>query len=286
MKNIVWLASYPKSGNTWFRIFLSNYLINSEAPLPLENIKRTPIASKATDFEDIVGLDPFELTADEVDLWRPDVYKFLSDEYALKEEICYKKVHDAYTINANKEPLFPKEVSKGAVYFVRNPLDVCVSFANHSACHIEEKVKQILDEDGNFTGKKKGQLRQILKSWKSHIESWQSQTSIPVHFVRYEDMLQNPVDTFGNIIQFLELKYEEQRLKRAIANSDFKLLQQMEEENGFGEKAQECKSFFWKGKIGNYKDYLTAEQINRIVEYNYDAMKEFGYIDSDGILTV
>ncbi len=286
MKNIVWLASYTKSGNTWFRIFLSNYLKNPDSPLSLEEIKRTPMASSAIDFEETVGLNPFELTAEEVDLWRPEVYRLLSNEFAKNEGVCYKKTHDAYTMNAYKEPLFPEEVSKGAVYFIRNPLDICVSFANHSTCHIEEKVEQILDENANYAAKKGGQLRQILRSWKSHIESWQSQSSIPVHFVKYEDMLQNPVDTFGNIIRFLGMEYEEQRLKRAIVNSDFKLLQQMEEENGFNEKVQQCKTFFWKGKIGNYKDYLTAEQINRIVEYNYDAMKEFGYIDKDGILTV
>lgn len=286
MKNIVWLVSYPKSGNTWFRIFLSNYIKNPDTPLSLTDIKYKKTASSAVYFEETVGLNPFELTENEVDLWRPDVYRFLSKEYAKNEDICYKKVHDAYTINTNKKPLFPEEVSKGAVYFVRNPLDVCVSFANHNACHIEEKVEQILDENASFHGKKRGPLRQILKSWKSHIESWQSQSLIPIHFVRYEDMLQNPVGTFGNIIRFLGLEYEEQRLKKAIVNSDFKLLQQMEKENGFNEKLQQCKNFFWKGKIGNYKDYLTAEQINRIVDYNYNAMKEFGYIDKDGILTV
>lgn len=267
-------------------MFLSNYLKNTDAPLSLEEIQSTRIASSAIDFEEIVGLNPFELTGDEVDLWRPDLYKSISEEHAKKNEICYKKVHDAYTINGNKEPLFPEEVSKGAVYFVRNPLDVCVSFANHDASHIEKKVEQILDENGKFTGKKKGQLRQILKSWKGHIDSWQSQSAIPVHLVKYEDMLKKPIDTFGNIIRFLELEYEEQRLKRAIANSDFKLLQQMEEENGFNERAQYCQNFFWKGKIGNYKDHLTVEQISRIVEYSYDTMKEFGYIDKDGVLTV
>lgn len=286
MKNIVWLASYPKSGNTWFRMFLSNYLRNSDIPLPLEEITHTSIASNAVDFEEIVGLNPFELTAEEVDLWRPDVYRLLSNGFAKNGEICYKKVHDAYTINANKEPLFPGEVSKSVVYFVRNPLDVCVSFANHSTCNIEEKVVQLLDEDASLAGKKRGQLRQILKSWKNHIESWQSQSSIPVHFAKYEDMLQDPVDTFGLIVRFLGLEYEEQRLERAIVNSDFKLLQQMEEENGFNEKKQHCKSFFWKGRVGNYKDYLTKEQISRIVEYNYDTMKAFGYIDKDGTLTV
>lgn len=60
----------------------------------------------------------------------------------------------------------------------------------------------------------------------------------------------------------------------------------MEEENGFREKMQQCETFFWKGKIGNYKDYLTEEQISRIVEYNFDTMKAFGYIDKAGTLTV
>ena len=99
-------------------------------------------------------------------------------------------------------------------------------------------------------------------------------------------MLQKPMETFGGIIQYLGLDYDQENLERAILFSDFKLLQQMEQENGFREKAQVCKSFFWKGKIGNYRDYLSAKQINRIVEYNYDTMKEFGYLDKEGNLTV
>lgn len=286
MKNIVWLTSYPKSGNTWFRMFLSNYLKNSDNPASLEEIEVTPIASSAIDFEEIVGLNPFELTAEEVDFWRPDMYRILSDEYAKNRETCYKKVHDAYTMNANKNPLFPEEVSKCAIYFVRNPLDVCVSFANHSASKIEKTVELVLNENASLAGKKSGQLRQILKSWKSHIKSWQSQSLIPIHFVRYEDMLQKPIETFECIIRFLELEYDENRLKKAILNSDFKLLQQMEKEKGFKEKTQQSKSFFWKGKIGNYKDYLSPEQISRIVEYNYDTMREFEYINKEGIITV
>lgn len=286
MRNIVWLSSYPKSGNTWFRMFLSNYLKNSDNPVSLEEIEITPIASSAIDFEEIVGLNPFELTAEEVDFWRPDMYRTLSDEYAKTGETCYKKVHDAYTINKNKKPLFPEEISKGAVYFVRNPLDVCTSFANHSASKIEKTVELVLNENASLAGKKSGQLRQVLMSWKSHIKSWQAQTVIPTHFVRYEDMLQKPTETFAGIIKFLELEYDETRLKKAICYSDFKQLQQMEQENGFKEKTQLSKSFFWKGKIGNYQDYLSKEQINRIVEYNYDTMREFEYINKEGDLTV
>ena len=286
MKNIVWLASYPKSGNTWFRMFLANYLSNSDNPISLEEIEQTPIASSAVDFEEIVGLNPFELTAEEVDLYRPDIYQTLSKEAKESGKILYKKVHDAYTLNAKGEPIFPDEATHCAIYFVRNPLDVCVSYANHSADNIENKANFILNEEASIAGKKSSQLRQILMSWESHINSWKNQNRIRTHFVRYEDMLQKPMETFGGIIQYLGLDYDQENLERAILFSDFKLLQQMEQENGFREKAQVCKSFFWKGKIGNYKKYLTEEQIEKIVNYNSETMKEFGYLDKEGNLTV
>lgn len=286
MKNIVWLASYPKSGNTWFRMFLANYQKDTENPISFEEIESTSISSNAVDFEEQIGLNPFELFPDEVDLYRPDLYYIQSKEAEKKGEISYKKTHDAYTLNRNGKPLFPADISKGVVYFVRNPLDVCVSYANHSAKKIEKTLDFILDENSSLAGKKGGQLRQILMSWKSHVQSWKNQSVIPIHFVRYEDMLQEPVETFGEIVRFLGLERNEERLRRAIINSDFKNLQQMEQEQGFREKMQLCEQFFWKGKIGNFREYLSEEQVQRIVEYNYDTMKEFGYIDTDGRLTV
>jgi hypothetical protein len=267
-------------------MFLSNYLKNTAEPVSLEEIESTPIASNAIDFEEITALNPFELTAEEVDLYRPDMYRALSEEAEKAEEISYKKVHDAYTLNKNGEPLFPEEVSKSAVYFVRNPLDVCVSYANHSAKEIQNTFALLLNEEASIQGRKSGQLRQILMSWKSHVQSWKNQTLIPVHLVRYEDILQKPVETFGSIVRFLGLEYRQERLEQAIRHSDFKLLQQMEQENGFKERLQLSKKFFWKGKIGNYREYLSEEQIQRIMEYNYDTMKEFGYIDEEGRLTV
>lgn len=286
MRNIVWLTSYPKSGNTWFRMFLANYLKNTAEPVSLEEIESTPIASNAIDFEEITALNPFELTADEVDLYRPDMYRALSEEAEKAGKTSYKKTHDAYTLNKNGEPLFPEEVSKSAVYFVRNPLDVCVSYANHSAKEIQNTFALLLNEEASIAGRKSGQLRQILLAWKRHVQSWKNQIQIPVHFVRYEDMQQKPVETFGGIIRFLELEYQEERLEQAIRHSDFTLLQQMEQENGFKERLQQSKKFFWKGKIGNYREYLSEEQIQRIMEFNYDTMKEFGYIDEEGRLTV
>lgn len=284
MKNIVWLASYPKSGNTWFRMFLANYLANIELPLLFSDITDASIASSAVDFEEEIGLNPFELTPDEVDLYRPELYRILSDNNP--SDIQYKKVHDAYIRNEKDVPLFPTEVSRAAVYFVRNPLDVCVSYANHSASNVAKTVNLILNKEASLAGHKSGQLRQVLLSWQEHYFSWSKQQEIPVCIVRYEDMKRTPMEAFGGIISFLGLEYNEERLYRAIINSDFKLLQQMEKEGGFKEKTQKCESFFWKGTIGNYKNYLSEEQIQSIINANFQAMLELGYIDANGKLTL
>ena len=287
MKNIVWLVSYPKSGNTWFRMFLANYKKNAVDPVSLEDIESTRIASNAVDFEEHIGLNPFELYSNEVDLYRPDLYRILSKEAEKNGEgRLYKKVHDAYGLNCEGEPLFPQEVSKCAVYFVRNPLDVCVSYANHGAKNIEKTMAFILSEESSLAGNKSGQLRQRLMSWKSHVRSWKDQSLIPIHFVRYEDMLQNSVETFGKIIRFMGLRYDEEQLERAVLHSDFKQLKQMEQVDGFRERLQQSKHFFWKGKAGNYREYLSEEQQNSLVEYNYDVMKLLGYFDKNGKLTV
>ncbi len=284
MKNTVWLSSYPKSGNTWFRIFLANYLANIESPLLFSDITDASIASSAVDFEEEIGLNPFELSPDEVDLYRPELYRILSENNP--SGIQYKKVHDAYIRNQNNVPLFPPEVSLAAVYFVRNPLDICVSYANHSASNVSKIVNFIMNKEASLAGNKKGQLRQILHSWQEHYFSWSKQQQISVCVVRYEDMKRTPMEAFGRIICFLGLEYNEERLYRAIINSDFKLLQQMEKEGGFEEKTQKCESFFWKGTIGNYKNHLSEEQIQNIVNANFQAMFELGYIDANGKLTL
>ena len=285
MKNISWLVSYPKSGNTWIRFFLTNYLQKSYGPIHTEQIQSISVANNSIDFEKYTGLNPFELTDDEVDLYKPYVYGGISEDFLVEKEYCFKKVHDTYSLNKNGIPIFPENYSKCALYLIRNPLDVCTSYANHCSTDIQNIIGFLLNENAVIS--KKGlQLRQTLTSWQGHVQSWKNQNLIPIHFVRYEDMLQKPLETFGAVVRFLDLEYDEKRLQRAIGQSDFKLLQQMEQEKGFGEKMQLCKSFFWKGRIGNYRDFLSQEQIDRIVSYNCDTMKEFGYIDENGELTV
>src|SRR6056297_2681752 len=119
VKNIVWLASYPKSGNTWFRVFLSNLFSESPEPASINDLHHTPIASARQPFDEATGLPSSDMTFEEVDRLRPEVYRYQAKEAG---ELQFRKVHDAYTYLEDGSPLFPPDVSKAAIYFIRNPL--------------------------------------------------------------------------------------------------------------------------------------------------------------------
>ena len=284
MAKIVWLASYPKSGNTWFRMFLANYLKDSIEPLPLEDIERTTISSSPEEFEDESAINPFELTSEEVDNYRPANYRSVAANSS--ERLIFKKTHDAYTINSKGEPIFPGDASYGAVYFVRNPLDVAISYANHNTSGLDKVICTMIKDNAFIGGRVGDQLRQILLTWDNHYYSWQNQNQIPVHTVRYEDMVMKSKEIFGSIVNWLELPYDEERIDRALKNSNFKTLQEMEQRDGFRERLQNCKQFFWKGKIGNYREHLTLEQIELLTGRFERLMSQLGYIDANGELTV
>ncbi|MFC2152305.1 sulfotransferase domain-containing protein [Bacteroidota bacterium] len=280
-KNIIWLASYPKSGNTWFRVFLTNLLSNSDTPANINDLKETSISSSRKIFDEYTGLSASDLTFKEIDKLRPEVYRMQSKE---SEELLFKKVHDQfYYINRNQS-LFPLEISKGVIYIIRNPLDVLVSFSYHSAQSINKMVLTLNNSNFAFCDKNdklQNQLRQIIGSWSDHVKSWTEQTDIPVHIMRYEDMINNTFDVFKKAVKFLGLDEKDKKIKDSIIKSDFSILSNQEKQEGFKEKMIKSKSFFRKGKISDWRNYLNQKNINEIISNHKEVMNKFGYIDSE-----
>ncbi len=277
-KNIYWLASYPKSGNTWFRIFLSNFLNYKEAPISINKINTGAIASSRILFDDFAAVSSSELSADEIDALRPGIYRELS--LGLNTS-SYHKVHDAYSYTINNEPLFPTEISAGVVYFVRNPLDVAVSFSNHLSKDIQYVIEKMNDDNFCLSFNEKRiskQLRQKLFSWSNHYLSWTTQKNIPVLVVRYEDMLNDTFNTFSKILDFLKLSKDKNRIKTAIKYSSFDFLKQQEIEQGFIEKPKNTKHFFNNGKSKTWENILTDEQINEIIKHHKKVMLLNSYL--------
>jgi hypothetical protein len=282
LKNIVWLASYPKSGNTWFRVFLSNLFSDSDEPAGINDLHHTPIASARQPFDEATGLPSSDLTFEEVDRLRPEVYRHQAKEAG---ELQFRKVHDAYTYLADGSPLFPTDVSRAAIYFIRNPLDVLISFAHHSATEPEKMINVLNDQEkafGRSPEKLFNQLRQRLSTWSGHVKSWVDQEDIPVHVMRYEDMRRDPFQVFENALKFLHLDVSEGKIRVALKNSDLSILQEQEQKQGFKEKMIKADRFFRKGKPGEWREVLTEKQVEAVVSEHKEVMRRFGYLDEDG----
>ena len=281
MPGIVWLASYPKSGNTWFRVFLTNLRGEKESPSGINELDSTPIASARCIFDEEVGFEASDLLPGEIDRLRPLVYERLAAE---SDDTLFMKVHDAYTLVDERTPLFPSGASRGAIYIVRNPLDAAVSLAHHSGWDYDQSISNMSDREFRFCGSTKKlheQLRQKLLDWSGHVLSWTEQNSIPVCILRYEDMKSEPLETFEKAVRFAGLSHGKDEILKALELSSFEILQQQEKENDFRERSPAAERFFRKGEIGSWRKELTEEQAARIVDDHRDVMKRLGYLTRD-----
>src|SRR5207249_4558009 len=125
------------------------------------------IASDRIAFDEAVGYEYGDLTHEEVDLLRPETYLYYARR-AKRPFFC--KVHDAYTFLPDGRRLFPLEATAGAIYLIRNPLDVCVSYSHHGGesnydvviAGMEDPRCALLDDHDRL---EPGQVRQRLLTW-------------------------------------------------------------------------------------------------------------------------
>lgn len=274
--NIIWLASYPKSGNTWCRALISSLL--NETTININKLQTNGIASARGSFENTTLINSTMLSYDEIDTMRPNVYMYQSES---SDKLLYIKVHDAYTLNAENKPIFPMGASKGVVYIVRNPLDVAISYAAHNNSSIDKAIELLNDSSHCLCAKItsiKNQFRQKLLNWSEHVNSWLTQTEIPILLIRYEDLHTKPKETVAQLAKFCGLATDAANVDRSILNSDFKNLQSQEQQDSFREKPQNMDKFFRKGIAGSWQNELTATQIEAIINMHRPMMQQLDYL--------
>ena len=278
MSGIYWLASYPKSGNTWFRSFLYNLQQDGDAPADINELSTGSIASSRGWLDEVLGFDTAELDPDEVDRLRPAVYR-----WSLRDvEVGYHKIHDAYAYTADGEPLVSREGTLGALYIVRNPLDVAPSAANHWSLSLDDTIGRMGQSSMALARSGKGQpsqVRQQLLTWSGHVLSWVDAPGLNHMVIRYEDMQVDPLTTFTQACRFLQLPTDQARIEKAIRFSHFKVLAQQEADKGFKERPGKSERFFRHGQSGGWRDVLTAEQVQRVIADHGEVMQRFGYLD-------
>ncbi len=273
MKSIVWLASYPKSGNTWLRVFLANYIYNSDKPIPINQVHRVGIGDSNSKAYRLVTKEAFDPTNPRQSIRiRPAVLKSITNN---KADINLVKTHCENGI-AFGSVLIPPELTRSAIYIMRNPLDMIVSYASHYGNDLDDAIGGIARKDNSLLGGG-DTVYQFLGTWSNHVIGWSKARKFPVLTLRYEDMLKDPHEAFDRVIHHIGLPIDRDRLERSVRFSEFKLLQKQESNTGFVENSDNQKKFFRSGKADQWKTELTDEQVAQIVRDHGRVMKKYGY---------
>lgn len=281
---IVWIASYPKSGNTWVRILLSNYLYPINKEKIFENIKRILSFPSPKHFEGIFKIDKF--SKDELkDKKKVDKKKFEISKYWIaaqekinkNKEINFLKTHnfggsiEGYEFTNSKNTL-------GLIYIVRDPRSVAVSYAHHHNKSIDQSIVDLLDE--KIIATNKANLLEFRSSWRINYLSWKNR-KYPKIIIRYEDLYSNTFESFKKILLFInnfqKIEIIDSKIQKIIEESSFKNLSNLEKKIGFDEKGSN-NFFFRKGSVNEWKSVLTCNQSSKIEKAFENEMRELNYL--------
>ncbi len=278
MAQILWIASYPKSGNTWLRAFLANYLLNTPAPQDINTLPEFAYGDMRADYyEQLSGKSRAELTWPEVNRLRPRVHRFLAEAHPGTVMV---KTHNVLSA-IDDIPTITPDVTFGAIYVVRNPLDVAVSFSHHYGLTMEQGCKAICFKPLEIQAKD-GHILQVVSDWSTNVRTWLRAPGLYLKVLKYEDLTKSPTKTFASVLDFLKIPKEKERLKRAIRHSSFKVLAGQERQAGFIERPKNAERFFRKGIVGSWRRELASEQVDLIVRCHKEMMGEMGYLSDDG----
>jgi hypothetical protein len=260
LRRIIWLSSYPKSGNTWMRSFLAHYMMPpGEAP-DINNLRKFTTGDIRQDIFDAAAGTKFR--AKNVEEWlemRPKVLRLIA---ASKPDHHFVKTH-CQAVKYMDIDLIPPELTAAAIYIMRNPFDLSLSFARHLSVDVDTAIERMAD--GNSLMSTDSGIIEALGRWDDHIISWTTAPGLPRHVVRYEDLLDKPAKNFSLLLEkFLRIKVDKPKLAKAVKATSFTAMKKQEEELGFFEKPAGMKSFFAKGQAGAWRDELSPAQVGRI----------------------
>jgi hypothetical protein len=272
---LVWLASYPKSGNTWLRAFLHNYIAEPNAPYSINRlVDLSASEANALFYEPHDKRPASQYSISEAQKLRPRVHRDLT---RLHDDLVFVKTHNA-CLSVHGIPLCTPEVTDAAIYMMRDPRDVAVSYA----AYVGQSVDRIIGFMNKSQAANRGtdaQVFELLGSWSMHVDSWTRQGNGKLLVLRYEDLLARPVEGFGKVIAFLGGAVETERLERAIGFSSFPILAAQEAAGGYAANAPgSASAFFRVGKAGQWREVLTDAQRLRVEADHHAVMRKFGYL--------
>ena len=276
---IVWISSYPKSGNTWVRTFISTYYLSSNDKFDfsmLKNIRQFPhekfFNKKIRDMNS--AINNWDLAQNNINL---------------KNKLIFLKTHAAL-VKINNIPFTNNKHTLGAIYIVRDPRNIVTSLSNHYQLTFDESLefmtnkkkfllkKNDLSNFGNFT---------FLNSWSEHYKSWLYTKEFNLLFIKYEDLENDTLNTFKKIVKFVnkitikEDKIDIDRIIKIIDTISFETLKKKENVEGFPEAIMNNEkqkiNFFYLGKKNRWQKLLSPKQMDTINNIFGEDLKKLKY---------
>ena len=275
---IIWLASYPKNGNTWLRTLISAYYYTNDGfflgDKQLTNISQFPVKENFEGFE-------YDLRkpGDTTRLWVAAQEKINSDK-----KVRFFKTHNAL-VKIGPNDFTNQKNTLGGIYIVRDPRNVLDSMSRHFQIN-HEKALNFMQDENSFTYdfKKKNDFSdyQFISSWEKNYQSWKNNKLIPVKFFKYEDLLEETFFVFKEIIEFIDeltnntKGFNREKAKNSVKSTSFENLKKIEKTNGFSEfiisQQNEKKiPFFHLGPKNNWQKNYDAnfiEKLNHVFKKN------------------
>jgi len=278
MKGAVWLASYPRSGNTWTRLALRSLQGGGE-PIDLDDIYGfSPMGTRRELLDTWLEAETSHLTSAEIDRLRPD---FHAAFFGRAAGLLPSKVHDAWQRTEDGRPLFAPEITWATIYLVRDPRDVAVSWARFVSIDYDKAVEFLCNPEAAIEGRPDclaQQVRQKMGTWSMHVTSWIDESGLDPLVIRYEDMLADPAAAYRLMLDRIGWQATEAQIADAIAATRFERLADKEKRHGFLERASRTDRFFASGRAGSWRDTLTPAQAARIEREHGAVMARFGYL--------
>lgn len=274
--NLVWLASYPKSGNTWVRSTLSAYRMADPSRFTFANLVPAANIVNRQWLSNSLGLPTTYLRAEEAFAELPAL---LEEHSKSLDEVQFIKTHLSYRPGPNDASIFAGTYTRRAVVIVRNPLAIAPSLAHHMRLDLDDAIATMADPRYRLAGdsvRVTTQIPQQLGDWNSHTLGWLEQTDVPVSLVRYEDLQESPEDTVARVLLECGVPVVRERVAAAVAATRFSALRAQEEQHGFRESMLHL-PFFRRGESDSWREELSPDQINRVLESHGDVMHQLGY---------
>tara|TARA_B110000977_G_scaffold45636_1_gene62031 strand:+ start:1168 stop:2040 length:873 start_codon:yes stop_codon:yes gene_type:complete len=288
---IIWLASYPKSGNTWLRAFVASLLYGGNKKEALKNMKIIRSYPLTSDFKNLV--------ADFKD------FKIISENWInsqrvinLNKKVKFLKTHHVLC-KINQSSFTNYESSIGVINIVRDPRNVITSVKHYYSLKTYDEAFEFICNEKKFLGKfdsknnyeRETQFPTFISSWNNHYNTWKNFKKNRL-LIKYEDLIDKPEKTFDTITAFLckllSLKINKHRIDEAIKYSSFDKLKKDEKkleliEAPVDSKTKNKKQFFYLGPKNNWKELLPNEIKQKIEKRFEKEMKELGYLNEKNI---